>query len=282
MEDPGDPHAPRPAASSPAPSFRRKRRSPGSRGKVVAIVLLLLGAGLAGWLLFGPSDDSDPPVTTAPQPSGPEAPPPGTGIPGPPPLDLPELSASDAFIRDVVSRLSSHPQLATWLVPDELVYRFVGLVIDLAGASTPAEHVTHMAPAEAFQTATVDGQLTLDPEGHRRFDLLAATFASLDTGGSAILFRQLQPLMEQAFDELGLPDITFEETLVMAARNILAVDIPQGPIRVEPHEGVYIFSDPGLEERRGLDKQLIRMGPGNTGLIQEKVRELATELDLAL
>ena len=226
MQDAGDPHGPRSAASSPALSSRRRRRPAGSAGKVAGVVALLVLAGGLAWWIFRPGEEADPPVTFTPEATQPETAP---ALPSAPPLELPELSASDAFIREVVSRLSSHPQLAAWLVPDDLVHRFVGAVVDLAGNSTPAEHVRHLTPTQGFSTQQSGERTVISDNSFRRFDLLAATAASLDTRGTAELHVQLLPLMEEAYAELGIPDFTFAETVRLAVNNLLAVQLPDGP-----------------------------------------------------
>jgi len=278
MQDAGDPHGPRSAASSPALSSRRRRRPTGSAGKVAGVVALLVLTGGLGWWIFRSGEEADPTVTFTPEATPPASAP---DLPSAPPLELPELRASDAFIREVVSRLSSHPQLAAWLVPDDLVYRFVGAVVDLAGNFTPAEHVRHLTPTEGFSTQQSGGRTVIADASFRRFDLLAATAASLDTRGTAELYVQLLPLMEEAYAELGIPDFTFAETVRLAVNNLLAVQVPGGPFEVTGQDGVYIFLDPAIEELRGLEKQLIRMGPQNAGTLQQAVRELAVALGIA-
>lgn len=255
-------------------THRRRRSSRGPKVGVAVGVLVLVILAIIGWFWFR---------AQGPQPLPDEAPPTASpGTPSPmgevPPLDLPELSASDAFVRDLVARLSSHPEFTRWLVTDRLIERFVLVVVEMAGGSNPAEHVRHMAPQEEFTVREVEGRLVIAPESFRRYDLLAATFASLDTPGTARLYRQLYPLIEEAFQELGIPDRTFDETLMMAARNVRGVEVPISSPEVMPVEAVFEFSDPGLEALRGGEKLLIRMGPQNAQLIQDKLAELSEAL----
>ncbi len=278
MQDLGDPHGPRRATSSPNPTSLRRRRGSGGGGKVALVVLALLLVGGVAWYFLRGDDTAEPPVATAP---GTPAPTPPPSLPQAPPLELPELSASDAFLRNVLARLSNHPQFAAWLVPNDLVHRFVGAVVDLAGRSTPAEHVRYLQPTQPFTTQVVDGRTVIAESSYGRFDLLAAVAASIDPAGTAQLFTQLLPLMEEAYAELGIPDISFLETLELAIGNVLSVEVRDGPFEVEAHEGVYVFRDPALEELRGLDRQLMRMGPRNARLIQSSLRAVAEELGLA-
>ena len=42
----------------------------------------------------------------------------------------------------------------------------------------------------------------------------------------------------------------------------------------------YLFVDPELEELSSAQKQLLRMGPRNVGLVQQKLRQIAMLLGL--
>ena len=278
MQDLGDPHQSRSGGPSPLPTLGRRRRSAkGPNWGLVALLLAVVAGGIWALTQFlgGPEDPS---LTTAPTDTL-TAPLEGS-LDDVPPLDLPELGMSDAFVRRLVAALSARPELARWLVTDDLIERFVRVIVDLAGSSTPAANVRVMAPPEPFRVQESNGRLTIAPESFTRYNAIAATFASLDTRGTVRLYRQLLPLVEDAYAELGIPNVTFQETLTMAIRNVLAVEIPEGPVQVVEDEAVYIFADPALEARRGLVKQLLRMGPDNARLIQSKTRELAAALGI--
>jgi hypothetical protein len=256
---------------------RRRHSSKGPRVEILVAVAAAVVVAAGIWWFWLRSPAPEPPPAPPPVAEGPEAGPPAYDVP---PLDLPELRASDAFVRDMVARLSSHPQLAAWLVPDRLIERFVLVVVELAGGQNPASHIRFMAPEADFTVREVDGRLVIAPESHRRYDLLAATFASLDTQGTVQLYRQMLPLLEEAFQELGLPDQTFDATLQMAIQNLQAVDVPPESPEVVPHEGVYEYRDPEMEGRRGGEKAMARMGPQNVRRIQGKLQELADELGM--
>jgi hypothetical protein len=191
-----------------------------------------------------------------------------------PPLALPDLDASDAFLRDVVSSLSSHPQLARWLVTDELARRFVLSVVEMAGGRSPRAHVQCLIPPDAPGVRESGEGLTVDPEAYRRYDLLAETFASLDTDGTAVLYHQLHPLFEEAYAELGIPGGSFDEAMELAVQNVISAQGATGTLAVRPNESVYEFVDPELEARSPVEKHLIRMGPENAGRIQGKLLEI--------
>jgi hypothetical protein len=49
-------------------------------------------------------------------------------------------------------------------------------------------------------------------------------------------------------------------------------------VRVRPAPVLYQFTDPRLERLSGAQKQLLRMGPRNVRIVQDKLREVARAL----
>jgi hypothetical protein len=141
-----------------------------------------------------------------------------------------------------------------------------------------------LAPGAPFRVAHSGGRMFIDPASYRRFDLLAATFVSLDTEGVARLYSQLHPLLQEAYGELGLPAPSFDAVLTDAVGNVLAVEVPEGPVEIVPATtGTgFEFADAGLERRSAAAKHLLRMGPGNARRVQAKLREIAGALGIPL
>lgn len=191
-----------------------------------------------------------------------------------PALDLPELDASDAFVREFVTGLSEHPQLAAWLMTDDLAFRFVRSTVALSNGQSPREHAEFMAPEGEFQVLERDGGLVVDPAGYARYNLLVQTVESLSTENAARLYRQLYPLFEEAFAELGVPNVTFDDMVAQAVDNLLAVEVPTAPPGVAPSSAVYAYTDERLEERTPAAKHIMRMGPENARRLQAKLGEL--------
>lgn len=288
--------------------FPRRRRGLAGRPRAVALVVLLVllaGAGVWYWLRSPDGSDATirggdlgetPPARAAPADSAP---------------DLPPLDASDALVRDLVAGLSSRPRLAEWLATDRLVRRFVGAVVSVAAGTSPRDELGFLGPDGAFEVrgsgaggdgaaaddepatgeaagdrpaAAADRVAVVDPASYDRYDPVAATFASLDTRGTAGTYRRLRPLFQEAYRELGFSEGSFDGTLARAVENLLAVPVPDGPVEVVPAaEGTdWVYRDPALEGLSPAQKHLLRMGPENVRRVQAKLRELAGALDLPL
>ncbi len=204
----------------------------------------------------------------------------------PPKLELPPLEQSDEIVRELARKLSDHPKVAEWLVPRDLVRRFVATIDNIARGGSPRPHLLHMEPGGSFQVSPEPAQgirsLTIDPATYRRYDLLTEVFTSLDIGATVRLYYDLQPLLDQAYGDLGDPSRTFAAALDRAMERLINTPIPEGQIEVEKHMLVYRFAEPQLEGLSPAQKHLIRLGPENARKVQSKLTFLRSALDLEL
>lgn len=245
---------------------------------VLAAVVLLLGA-YAAWRTTRQAAPIEPvaAAAVAPDAAGTAPAAPSAALPA---LALPALEASDELVRTLAARLSAHPRLAAWLANDELVRRFVAAVVNLAEGGSPATHLRFLTPGEPFRVRTTAAGTAVDPASYRRYDALTELFVSLDSAGCAQLYRDLHPLLDAAYAELGYPGSTFDETLSRAFDRLLAVRFPDEPLAVRLKVTTYELEDPRLEQRSAAEKHLLRFGPENLARVQAKLRELAAALAL--
>jgi hypothetical protein len=196
-----------------------------------------------------------------------------------PEVQLPPLAESDPFLRELLSRLSSHPMLAELLVPDDLVRKIVVVTANVAEGASPARHLTYVRPEERMSVIRTPERIVIDAESYRRYDPFTALVASVDAASAAKLFRVLEPLFDEAHAELGLTERkNFEATLSVAIDQLLAAPVVDGPILLEAVSVNYALRDPKLQALNPAQKHLVRMGPENTKRIQAKLAELSTAL----
>lgn len=261
---------------SPFASFVRRK---GARGPRVALLLIsvLAVASAGGFMVLrsrqaAPIPPADGEAIVAASELASSEPAKAASAPS---IEVPALDESDGVVRQLVARLSAHPQFARWLVTDELVRRFVRSVVELAHGGTPAPHVRFVAPPGAFEVREVGAEIIVDPASYGRYDRIAETFASIDTEGAALLFRQLHPRFEEAYAEIGLPGGSFDGDFARAVANVLAVHVPQYPLALVRSESTWQYADAELEAGSAAAKQLMRMGPRNAQRLQSKLAELA-------
>jgi hypothetical protein len=245
-------------------------------GAAAGALVLLCGATL--YFGLGSDEAAEPPQqVAAPSPEPPPEPPEPPEEPEPEPIPL---DASDELVRSLLPTLTEHPRLATWLVTDDLVRRFVVAVDNVADGSNPARHVPFMRPRSRLQTSTDGAGRRLDPASYLRYVELTRILASLDVQGAAEIYRQLEPLMDEAYAELGYPDTSFTETFRRAVVRVLETPEIAADPGVVPAASFFTYDDDRLEELPPAQKQLLLLGPDNLRAVQAAVRELAGEIGI--
>jgi Protein of unknown function (DUF3014) len=194
------------------------------------------------------------------------------------PVSVPPLSDSDGFVRDLLRGLSSRPELAVWLATPDLVRNAAAVVDNIAEGEAPAKHLQGFAPKQPFRTAGSGSALVTDPRSYARFDALADAVDSIDAAGAVKAYRNMRPLFEEAYRDLGHPEGKFDLALQRAISRLLATpDVPPD-VRLESHVESYHYANETYESLSGAQKQLLRMGPRNVRLVKDKLREILRAL----
>jgi hypothetical protein len=180
----------------------------------------------------------------------------------------------DGLFRVAVGRLSTHPQLASYLLNDRLLTRFVRAVDAIAGGYSPADEVEFLRPARPFIVREHEGSLVIASGTYRRYDIVADVFASFDSDGAIELYRQFRPRLEAIYLEVGWANDDFDARLREAVDHLLEVTVPSGQVEVEQRAIVYAYAEDRFENLTGAQKHFLRMGPRNVSAVQAKLREL--------
>lgn len=272
MANLGDLRLDKPAAELPPP----EPRGPGLRVMVMVVVAIVLV--IAGYLAVRRRPAAPAPTPSAQQAGGPSAVPParerGENIP------LPPLDETDPLVRDLVGRLSSHPKVVAWLSTKQLIRNFAVVVVNVADGHTPAKHLRTLAPGAPFSASTDSGPGVILPASYVRYDSYADAVDGLDAHGVAGLYATLKPRIQDAYKDLGYPTGDVDEAMTRAFVVLLKTPIVEGPVAVQRSSVSYTFADPRLESLSAAQKQLLRMGPRNVRLIQNKLREIAPLLGI--
>ena len=144
--------------------------------------------------------------------------------------------------------------------------------------STPRQHLPFMAPETEYGGVQAGQRVVVDSQSYRRYDLIAEAFEAVDTDGAVRLYRDLYPLMEEAYRDLGYPAGGFDEALRRAFRELLATPMPSEQVELVARVTSFEYADPELESLSSARKQFLRMGPQNVARIQAKLRELGWAL----
>jgi len=246
-------------------------------GIFIALVVIV-AAAVAWWLLSG--DESQPvEVVVEPTPAPEPTPTPSLEERLSSRLSGTTLAGSDAVVRELAASLSSNPKLAAWLVNEDLIRRFAASVDNIASGTSPLAHLEFLRPKAGFEVdAKSGGVFVIEPSSYRRYNLPAHVFASLDTEGSVALYRELKPLIDEAYAEIGPPNRRFDGRLEAAFDQLLAVPVLERPAMVNQLVVTYAWVDEELEGLSSAQRHLLRMGPDNVSLIQGKLGELRAAL----
>ncbi len=196
-------------------------------------------------------------------------------------MDLPVLDESDALVRTLVGALSSRPELAQWLTNEELIRTFVVVVDNIAEGVSPAKHLPFLKPKEKFKAVYDSGSFYVNPRSYDRYNLVVEVVSSINARRAAEFYRNLKPLIQEAYKEMGYPDTDFDVTFSRAIDHLLMTPVPDGYAELSGETVAYRYVDERFEKLTSAQKQLLRMGPQNVQKIQRKLTELKGVLNLA-
>ncbi|TLM75272.1 DUF3014 domain-containing protein [Microbulbifer harenosus] len=219
-------------------------------------------------------EPSEPVIPPAPEPSPPKE----------EPRKLPALNSSDSEARKDIISLSPDGALAQWIVPDEVVRKWVALVNtatkgDLMPKNRPFNNLEGNIAVKELETRA-DGQkvYVLSQENFQRYDQPVRLFAMVDTDKAVSLYQFWYPRLKQAYGELGLKNKNFHAAVLAAIDQALNAPEIEGPIKLVRPTVYYKFEDEKLEKMPGLHKLMLRIGPDNAARVKEKLRELKAGL----
>lgn len=193
----------------------------------------------------------------------------------PPPLTLAE---SDTAVRGTLSAASGNAVIASAISEENLLERSTAF-FDAAGKGSVLRSVFPLPTLEGeFSVVEVDGRTVTDPQSYKRYDVYAQAVAAVDTGTLAAAFHRFRPLLEQAYAKLGYPAQDMDNALISALDEVIAAPRLQSPATLVAGVQEYSYQDPSLEELSPMAKQVLRMGPENQALVQQKALELRSAL----
>jgi hypothetical protein len=237
---------------------------PPSRAPWAVLVLALVAAGGGGlyWLLgAAPS----PAPTAAAPPAGSQGEAPATG----PLLD-------EAKQRSLVDALSANPLARRLVAEGDLLRRWAVVTENVAGDVVPRKPLAAVAPTEKFSVVRREGAVFMDPRSYQRYDAIGDAVASLEPNAFVHAYTALRPALEAAYRGLGYPDGSIDRVTARALARIERTAARDGEIElIEGPGATYAYADPRLEQLGDVEKQLLRMGPRNGRILQEKAREIS-------
>ena len=217
------------------------------------------------------------PVT--PEPVAVEEPAPEVSAPpAPEPEPLPTLNNSDTLAAEQATGLTWLGQFKRMLVPQEIVRNFVTFIDNLARGQLETKYSPITRPNAAFAVREEGDRMFLDPKSFQRYDIYVDIINSIDIEQAMRSYRLLEPLLQQAYGELGYPDQDFSLILQQALQTMLDAPIIEGEIELVAPSAMYQFADAGLEALPAAQKLMIRLGSANNVRVRPKLQQLQAAL----
>jgi hypothetical protein len=248
---------------------------------VGAAILLVVG-GLGLYLMRDDTPEPEPVVDT-PQPvvETPAPPPTSVVATAPPPartVPLPPLDESDPEVLGGFTEIFGQEAVMRHLVPERLVRNIV-VTIDNAPRQQMALNQRPLQPTGGdFITSGEEGAVVIAPENYDRYEPLVGLVASVDAKTLVSFYRGLEPLFQQAYEDLGHPDASFDTRLNEVIEHLLQTPTPRGEIALVQPGVLYKYADERLEKLSAGQKLMIRMGVDNATVVKRKLREIQAEL----
>lgn len=180
---------------------------------------------------------------------------------------LPSLESSDEPLFNHLSMLLSSVRLGL-LKDDQFLRKLVLQVDNAARGQLVYQHSPIVGPKTYFAVDQDDDRFLVDQDSFGRYDTYGDLAASIDTSLLVAFYRFYEPLLDEAYAELGYPDGSFRGTLIQAIDQALGAPVVEGEIELKQPEANYTYADERLESLNMVQKQLLRMGPENIEKIQ--------------
>ena len=191
---------------------------------------------------------------------------------------IPSLAESDEFIHQKALAIINNNVVGSSLITQDLARQFVVFVDNLAQGELTRKVSPIKGPEKLFTVSEITNKVYLNPDSYHRYDAYVTVIASMDEQSLMNTYKQLTPLLDEAFAELGYSNAKFNDRMLQAIKVLLAAPIIEDPIELNSMSVNYQFVDPNLEALPSAQKLLIRMGPENTRKVKIALRKLENQL----
>ena len=195
---------------------------------------------------------------------------------------LPELppeatvteETADAYARKIIESVNGGKALAQFVAGDYIVERAVAIVDALRRGEVPYKLLPVGRPSKPFPISDDGLRVTMDSSGFSRYDVFAQWVNGIDVLAIVELLSEYEQIATEALSRMGVGDLDIRSAVLAATTEILATPIAPESAELMKREANWLYMDPELEALSSLQKQVLRMGPKNSEIIQAKAREL--------
>ena len=195
---------------------------------------------------------------------------------------LPELppeptvteETADTYARETIEVVNGGKALDQFVAGDYIVERAVAIVDALRRGEVPYKLLPVGRPSNSFPVSDDGLRVTMDPSGFSRYDGFAQWVNGIDVMAVVTLLDDYEQIATEALSRMGVEDFDIRSAVLAATTQILSIPIAPQSAELMKREANWVYTDPELEALSSLQKQVLRMGPENSEIIQAKAREL--------
>jgi hypothetical protein len=200
---------------------------------------------------------------------------------------LPNLNQSDSVLSAAIEDIN--PDLLPLLANDELIRKFVRAVNGLSEDKLVQTFRPIKSPAGRFSVTELglDARLNLrlyrlNPDNFLRYKIYRQALESIPPDQAVALYRRYYPLMQSAYEELGLREPSFHVVALRAIDNLQAGrDRQQSDATaatLKQPAVMYEFVDEELENLSACEKLKLRIGPDNALALEQWLSIAETQM----
>jgi hypothetical protein len=207
-------------------------------------------------------------------------------------VPLPTLTDSDPVVLESLDGLVGEPAVSRYVVSDNVISRVVATIDMLGSRQVPGVVQAVQGPGSSFAVTVNDApasiirneagdeipQYIIDPTNYQRYTPYVEMLEAADAADLVENYRELYPLFQEAFRQMGYPEGDFNDRLIEIIDELLETPDVSGPIELIKPEAYFLFADPELEACSAGQKILIRMGSDNASRVKAKLREIRNAL----
>jgi hypothetical protein len=237
----------------------------GRKGLWIALALAVCAAGAVGWWWMR----SQVPPPPAPAPIA-EAPPEAA------PVVPPKLSLADgeALLKQIAARLSSAPELQSWLGQEDIVRRLVAATNLVTEGKSPSSVLGFLKPNGTYAVVKKHRKVFTSPKSGARYDVIARIVTGIDPDGVGKAYGEPKPYLESAYAEIGPAGKSFDGVLHSALHTLESTPIPAQEPELKAKGLGWAYADPQLESLGGGQKQLLRLGLAHARGVQTWLKKV--------
>ncbi|MCR6652901.1 MAG: DUF3014 domain-containing protein [Cellvibrionaceae bacterium] len=194
-----------------------------------------------------------------------------------PPPKLPPLDRSDA---DVIGFLleASEGSFQSWLIQEHLIRKFVRAMNALEEGKLVSQYRPFNDPEVPFKASNSGETWRIDANNFERYTPYLASLEQVGPERLGKIYEHYYPLLQQAYEELGVKKGDFRQVTVRALTRITKAPMPPQDASLSRPSVTYRFSAADLEQRSPVEKLLFRMGPENAQRLKNLAEQLLTQL----